>query len=152
MALACAFIADCCALSSRMRKDAGPFSAGFRTIAELWDKTVLTAVPTFLDSVSELAWTIAETLDGLFVFAPNSPIWTFPLRNHSRNAGRLVSFNVGFAPGVDLKRARALLLEAISAEPGVLREPPHDGLLQPAAYALRYQGKRGITGTLYSTP
>src|SRR5271166_2758199 len=124
MALACAFIADCCALSSRMRKDAGPFSAGFRTIAELWDKTVLTAVPTFLDSVSELAWTIAETLDGLFVFAPNSSIWTFPLRNHSRNSGRLVSFNVGFTPGDDMDRAKAILLKAISEHPGVSTSPP----------------------------
>ena len=65
-----------------------------------------------------------ETYDGLFVFAPNSAIWTFPLRNHSRTAGRLVSFNVGFAPGADLERARAILLEAIDAEPGVLEEPP----------------------------
>jgi small conductance mechanosensitive channel len=65
-----------------------------------------------------------ETYDGLFVFAPNSAIWTFPLRNHSRTAGRLVSFNVGLAPGADLERARAILLEAIGEEPGVLREPP----------------------------
>jgi small conductance mechanosensitive channel len=67
---------------------------------------------------------LLETYDGLFVFAPNSAIWTFPLRNHSRNAGRLVSFNVGFAPGADLARARAIVLEAISGEPGVLTEPP----------------------------
>jgi small conductance mechanosensitive channel len=64
-----------------------------------------------------------ETYDGLFVFAPNSAIWTFPLRNHSRNAGRLVSFNAGFAPGADMDRARAILLEAIGEAPGVLREP-----------------------------
>src|SRR5271166_1141509 len=67
-----------------------------------------------------------ETYDGLFVFAPNSAIWTFPLRNHSRTAGRLVSFNVGFAPGADMERARAVLLKAINAEPGVLREPSPD--------------------------
>ena len=63
---------------------------------------------------------LLETYDGLFVFAPNSAIWTFPLRNHSRAAGRLVSFNIGFAPGADLDRARAVLLKAINAEPGVL--------------------------------
>ena len=62
-----------------------------------------------------------ETYDGLFVFAPNSAIWTSPLRNHSRNAGRLVSFNVGFAPGADIARARAILLRAIADEPGVLK-------------------------------
>ncbi len=67
---------------------------------------------------------LLETYDGLFVFAPNSAIWTYPLRNHSRNAGRLVSFNVGFAPGADMARARAILLQAIGAQPGVLKAPP----------------------------
>jgi small conductance mechanosensitive channel len=67
-----------------------------------------------------------ETYDGLFVFAPNSAIWTFALRNHSRTAGRLVSFNVGFAPDVDMERATAILLKAIGDEPGVLKEPRPD--------------------------
>lgn len=67
-----------------------------------------------------------ETYDGLFVFAPNSAIWTFPLRNHSRTAGRLVSFNVGFAPDVDMERATTILLKAIGDEPGVLKEPRPD--------------------------
>ncbi len=69
---------------------------------------------------------LLETYDGLFVFAPNSAIWTFALRNHSRNAGRLISFNVGFAAGADMERARAILLKAIADEPGVLNEPPPD--------------------------
>jgi small conductance mechanosensitive channel len=67
-----------------------------------------------------------ETYDGLFLFAPNSSIWTFPLRNHSRNAGRLVSFNVGFAEGTDMERAKSILLEAVSAQPGALKEPKPD--------------------------
>ncbi len=70
-----------------------------------------------------------ETYDGLFVFAPNSAIWTLPLRNHSRNAGRLVSFNVAFGPGADMERARAVLLEAIEAEPGVLAAPPPEAFV-----------------------
>jgi small conductance mechanosensitive channel len=65
-----------------------------------------------------------ETYDGLFVFAPNSEIWKSPLRNHSRIAGRLVSFDAGFAPGADMARARTILLEAIGAEQGVLKAPP----------------------------
>jgi len=69
---------------------------------------------------------VLETYDGLFVFAPNSAIWTFPLRNHSRTAGRLVSFNVGFAPDADMECARAVLLKGIGDEPGVLKEPPPD--------------------------
>jgi small conductance mechanosensitive channel len=67
-----------------------------------------------------------ETYDGLFLFAPNSAIWTFPLRNHSRTAGRLISFEVGFPPGADMERAAAILLKAIGDEPGVLKEPGPD--------------------------
>ncbi len=64
-----------------------------------------------------------ETYDGLFLFAPNSTIWAVPLRNHSRNAGRLISFNVGFAPGADLERACGVLSDAIARQPGVLKAP-----------------------------
>ncbi len=64
-----------------------------------------------------------ETYDGLFLFAPNSTIWAVPLRNHSRNAGRLISFNVGFAPGADLERACGVLSDAIARQPGVLKTP-----------------------------
>lgn len=70
-----------------------------------------------------------ETYDGLYLFAPNSTIWAVPVRNHSRNAGRLVSFDVGFGPGVDLSRAETVLLEAIAAEPGVLKAPPPEVFL-----------------------
>ncbi len=69
---------------------------------------------------------LLETYDGLFVFAPNSAIWTFPVRNHSRNSGRLISFDVGFAPGADMERARAILVKAIDDEPDVLKNPPPD--------------------------
>ena len=88
---------------------------------------IVSAAP-FAGTVKEIGLfaCLLETYDGLFVFAPNSAIWTFPLRNHSRAAGRLVSFNIGFPPGADLERARAVLLKAINAEPGVLREPSPD--------------------------
>jgi small conductance mechanosensitive channel len=86
---------------------------------------IVSAAP-FAGTVKEIGLfaCMLETYEGLFVFAPNSAIWTFPLRNHSRNAGRLVSFNVGFAPGADMERAMATLLAAIADEPGVLKEPP----------------------------
>ncbi len=70
-----------------------------------------------------------ETYDGLFLFAPNSTIWAVPLRNHSRNAGRLISFNVGFAPGADLERACGVLSDAITRQPGVLKTPPPEVFL-----------------------
>ena len=68
---------------------------------------IVSATP-FAGTVKEIglfACTL-ETYEGLFVFAPNSAIWTFPLRNHSRTGGRLVSFNVGFAPGADMSARR----------------------------------------------
>ncbi len=70
-----------------------------------------------------------ETYDGLYLFAPNSTIWAVPVRNHSRNAGRLISFDVGFGPGVDLSRAQTVLLSAIAYEPGVLKTPPPEVFL-----------------------
>ena len=70
-----------------------------------------------------------ETYDGLFLFAPNSTIWAVPVRNHSRNAGRLISFNVGFAAGADLERACAVLSDAIARQAGVLKAPPPEVFL-----------------------
>jgi small conductance mechanosensitive channel len=70
-----------------------------------------------------------ETFDGLYVFAPNSLIWTFPLRNHSRIRGRLVSFNIGFESGVDLEGAGAILLRTMSQQPSVLAAPAPDAFV-----------------------
>jgi small conductance mechanosensitive channel len=88
-----------------------------------------------------------ETYDGLFVFAPNSAIWTFALRNHSRNAGRLISFNVSFAADVDLERARAILLKAIAAQAGVLTAPPPETFV-----ATLSGGSPQITCRLWAAP
>jgi small conductance mechanosensitive channel len=91
---------------------------------------VVSATP-FAGTVKEIGLFACQlqTYDGLFVFAPNSAIWTFPLRNHSRNDGRLVCFNVAFAPGADLERARTILLAVIGGEPGVLASPPPEAFV-----------------------
>jgi small conductance mechanosensitive channel len=65
-----------------------------------------------------------DTFDGLAVFAPNSSIWNLPLRNHSRNAGRLLSFSVTVPADADISRAREVLTELASRDGRVLREPP----------------------------
>ncbi len=54
-----------------------------------------------------------ETFDGLYVFAPNSTIWSFALRNHSRNVGRLLCFTMGLPAGADIDRARDALFAVI---------------------------------------
>jgi small conductance mechanosensitive channel len=90
------------------------------------DYIEIVAAMSFSGTVKEIGLfaCLLETYDGLFIFAPNSAIWAFPLRNHSRTAGRLISFNVSFAPGADMVRARIVLLAAIASQPGVLKNPP----------------------------
>ena len=50
-----------------------------------------------------------ETFDGMFLFAPNSAIWNNLLKNHTRNAGRLVSIDVTVSSNADIDRARDIL-------------------------------------------
>jgi small conductance mechanosensitive channel len=63
-----------------------------------------------------------ETYDGIFVFAPNSAIWNFALRNHSRNVGRLVVFMVKLA-GADMERTRSIVLSVVVGAEGSLPQP-----------------------------
>ena len=70
--------------------------------------------------------TLVETCDGIIVFAPNSTIWNFPLRNHTRNGRRLLSFAVGLPESSDIERARDVLLEWLGGDPHVLKTPPPD--------------------------
>lgn len=64
-----------------------------------------------------------ETFDGIFLFAPNAAIWNNALRNHSRNAGRLISVDVTIPPKADLDRARQLLLALAAADHEILKSP-----------------------------
>ena len=69
---------------------------------------------------------LIETYDEILVFAPNSTIWNFPLRNHTRNQRRLLSFAVGLPEKSDFERACAVLLGWLAADPRVLKKPPPD--------------------------
>ena len=42
----------------------------------------------------------------MFLFAPNSTLWNAPLKNHTRNQGRIVSLNVAVPAAADSDRAR----------------------------------------------
>ena len=75
-----------------------------------------------------------ETFDGLFLFAPNSTIWNQALRNHSRNAGRLISVNIILPAKAEIERARDLLLTMTRRDSRVLKVP------QPRVFA------EGLTG------
>ena len=52
-----------------------------------------------------------ETFDGMFLFAPNSSIWNNPLKNHTSNAGRLVSIDVAVSSNADIDRACGILVD-----------------------------------------
>jgi len=66
-----------------------------------------------------------ETFDGMFLFAPNSAIWNTPLKNHTRNAGRLVSIDVTVASNADIDRARDILVAMAERDSRVLKIPRH---------------------------
>jgi small conductance mechanosensitive channel len=64
-----------------------------------------------------------ETFDGIFLFAPNSTIWNQALRNHTRNAGRLVSIDITLPAKADADRARTILLGMASLGKRVAKLP-----------------------------
>jgi small conductance mechanosensitive channel len=64
-----------------------------------------------------------ETFDGIFVFAPNSTIWNQALRNHTRNAGRLVSVDITLPAKADIERARDILLTMARRDRRILTTP-----------------------------
>jgi small conductance mechanosensitive channel len=64
-----------------------------------------------------------ETFDGLFLFAPNSTIWNQALRNHTRNAGRLVSVDITVPAKADVGRMRDILLAMAKRDQRILKTP-----------------------------
>src|SRR6516225_10615119 len=65
-----------------------------------------------------------ETFDGMFLFAPNSAIWNNSLKNHTSNAGRLVSIDVTVSSNADIDRARDILVAMAERDSRVLKVPP----------------------------
>jgi small conductance mechanosensitive channel len=88
-----------------------------------------------------------RTYDGLFLFLPNSIIWNAPIKNHTRNGGRLLSIDVSLPPVVDVDRAKQVLLEAVPQEE-VMPHPP------PNVFIENLSDKEGLvlSLTLWSTP
>jgi small conductance mechanosensitive channel len=90
--------------------------------------------PTVAGKVQEMGLFVThlETGDGLFFFAPNSEIWNKPLKNHSRNPRRQMTFQIGIDYGADPAEARRVLLEMAESEPRLLTDPA------PVVYVERY--------------
>ena len=64
-----------------------------------------------------------QTYDGIFLFAPNSTIWNQALRNHTRNAGRLISVDITVPAKADIDRARDILLDMAKRDQRILKAP-----------------------------
>jgi small conductance mechanosensitive channel len=64
-----------------------------------------------------------ETFDGIFLFVPNSGIWNNALKNHSRNAGRLISVDITVSAKADIARGRQLLLDMAASDGRIAKLP-----------------------------
>lgn len=64
-----------------------------------------------------------DTGEGLFFFAPNSEIWNKPLKNHTRNARRQMTIQIGIAYDSDPAEARRVLLDLAASDGRILPDP-----------------------------
>lgn len=71
-----------------------------------------------------------RTLDGRFLFVPNSKIWSATIINFNREMTRRVDFNVGIAYNADIAQARAALLNVAHEDARVLKTP------EPVVYVM----------------
>lgn len=65
-----------------------------------------------------------RTFDGMFLFLPNSTIWNAPLKNHTRNRGRLICLEISLPVAADLSKARDQLVKTAGETQKVLSQPP----------------------------
>ncbi len=100
-------------------------------------------------SVEEIGLFVCQlqTFDGLFLFLPNASIWNQPLKNHTRNGGRLVSINVTVPASADLARVQRALIDVGSKAPCALPNRP------PRVFIDKFDGGNLILNlTLWATP
>jgi len=64
-----------------------------------------------------------EAFDGLFLFVPNSALWNVPLRNYTRNPGRLVSLAVTIPQTLGTDSARKTLLALALKDDRIAKTP-----------------------------
>ncbi|MDR2374930.1 MAG: mechanosensitive ion channel [Treponema sp.] len=74
--------------------------------------------------------TILETPDGLYVSAPNSSIWSGPLKNYSRNGRRRLDLAVGIAYSDSIDTAFRVMEDIITGEGRFFKEPVPQVLVQ----------------------
>ncbi len=85
-----------------------------------------------------------ETLDGLFQFAPNSAIWNNPLKNYTRNPGRLIILTIKLPGTADAPRAQSLLAELAAGDSRILQIPA------PATHIETFDGNLVLSFRLWA--
>src|SRR6187551_3402180 len=68
--------------------------------------------------------TLLDAPDGSFRFVPNSQLWNKPLTNFTRNPRRLVELRITVGRGIDVERARQVILDIARADRRVTKSPP----------------------------
>ncbi|MDR3247346.1 MAG: mechanosensitive ion channel [Treponema sp.] len=74
--------------------------------------------------------TILETPDGVYISAPNSSIWSTPLKNYSRNGKRRMDLSVGISYSDSLDTAFQVMGEIIAEETRFMQNPAPQVLVQ----------------------
>ena len=67
--------------------------------------------------------TILETIDGLYISAPNSTLWGAPLKNYTKNGKRRMDQVIGISYSDSIDRAFEVFREIIDNEPRFLSDP-----------------------------
>lgn len=77
--------------------------------------------------------TVLETVDGLFIAAPNSAVFAAPVKNYSRNPLRRVDIPVGLAYGDSLPKAIETMQGLMAQTEKILKDQPQEVLIAELA-------------------
>lgn len=67
--------------------------------------------------------TTLDTVEGMFVSAPNSSLWGQPIVNFSKNTNRRLQITVGISYGDSMEKALNILRDLVEKEPLFLKKP-----------------------------
>ena len=77
-----------------------------------------------------LLTTVLETMDGIYISAPNSSICGNPIKNYTRNGKRRVDLSIGIAYSDSVDTAFQVMQTIIDEEPRFLKDPVPQIILQ----------------------
>ena len=73
--------------------------------------------------------TTLKNIEGIYIYVPNSEVWSNRLQNYARHTERQFRETIGVGYESDLKKTQKILLSVLEAAPGV-----KDGDLKPECY------------------